>query len=489
MMSSRFSAPVSVASIAGIALTVSVCVAALTSGVAAQPTDLHSASRAASPQTTPEKRVSATGHADSARLARVIFWMAVGLIAYTYGGYGLAIATIARLKPRAVRGTAFCPTVSIVVVAHNESSRIADRITNLLTIDYPPDRLEIIIASDGSTDDTPEQVRQYPDVRLREFPIRRGKPAVLNDVIPTVRGEIVALADARQSFDKRALAALVRNFADPAVGAVSGALMLRRSDQTSAAVDGAAMYWNIEKGIRWSESRFDSTIGVTGAIYALRRTAFRRLPEDIILDDVLLPMRITRLGYRVVFEREAVAYDRCAGSAREEFARKVRTIAGNFQLLARERWLMSPFQNRLWIQTISHKVLRLVLPVFYVAMFGANLMLLRDPFFQVTAAGISAFSMVGALSWFAPGPAANWRLLKLPAAFWLMTWATIVGFFRFATEQQRVTWDNAEPERMPAPDSVHRLATHAASDRSLHTDMTGRTPSAARIRSSTHSAR
>jgi cellulose synthase/poly-beta-1,6-N-acetylglucosamine synthase-like glycosyltransferase len=196
-----------------------------------------------------------------------------------------------------------------------------------------------VIASDGSTDDTVAIARRYEDsgVRVCAFEKRRGKSAVLNAVVPTLRGEIVLFADARQQFDCDALRAIVSNFADPCVGAVSGELMLRATAGTTAAGYGTAFYWRYEKFVRSMESRADSTICATGAVYAIRREAFEPIPDDTILDDMLIPLRIVRRGYRVLFEPEARAYDSVAPSARYELTRKMRTNAGLFQLFARER--------------------------------------------------------------------------------------------------------------------------------------------------------
>jgi cellulose synthase/poly-beta-1,6-N-acetylglucosamine synthase-like glycosyltransferase len=337
------------------------------------------------------------------------------------------------------------PTVTIVVVAHNEGRRIDARLTNLLEIDYPRDRVEIILASDGSTDDTVERARAFESagVTVHAFERRRGKPAVLDELVPKATGEIILLADARQQFDRAALRALVRHFADGNVGAVSGELVLMKTESTSAAGDGAGFYWRYEKLIRRSESCCDSTVGATGAIYAIRRSLFEPIPEDTILDDVLIPMKIARRGYRVLFESEARAYDKVAANAREEFTRKVRTIAGNFQLLARERWLLSPRKNRLWFQTISHKGARLLSPVWHVLAFAANAAVAAEPVFGVLLAGQVVFYAV-ALGGFALRDAQRHiPLISVPYAICLLCCATVVAFVRYVNGRQAVTWDHA----------------------------------------------
>src|SRR6185436_20915177 len=185
-------------------------------------------------------------------------------------------------------------------------------------------------------------------------------------------GDIVLFADARQRFESSALRALVADFNDPSVGAVSGELMLEAAEGGARAGQGAALYWRYEKLIRSAESQTDSTVGATGAIYAIRRSLFVPIPDDTLLDDVLIPLRIVQQGYRVIFEPAARALDRTSETDRQEFGRKARTIAGTFQLFSRERWLFDPRRNRLWFATMSHKGLRLLLPVLHLGALAAN---------------------------------------------------------------------------------------------------------------------
>ncbi len=378
----------------------------------------------------------------------VLFWACAILLGYTYVGYPILIRAWAALRSRPPRRRCVEPTVSLVIVAHNEATRIEERLENLLALDYPPDHLEILLASDGSTDGTEKRARAFQSagVTVIAFEVRRGKPSVLNDVVPKARGEIVVLADVRQQFEVAALRALVEPFADPQVGAVSGELILTGGEGGGTAVaEGIRFYWRYEKFIRRDESRVDSTVGATGAIYAIRRDLFEPIPEDTILDDVLIPLRIARRGYRVLFEPAAQAYDRVAMAAGEELTRKIRTIAGNFQLFARERWLMDPFRNRLWLQTASHKGLRLLSPLFLGATFGANLLLLGQPFYRWALVGQILF-YVAALGGYALRNARmKIPMLMVPYVFCLLNWATVVAFCRFVARRQRVTWERASP--------------------------------------------
>jgi len=375
----------------------------------------------------------------------LLFWGCVLLLAYTYVGYPVLTCAWAAVQPRPPRRTGNDPTVSVVIVAHNEGSRIRERIENLLALDYPRHRLEVVLASDGSTDGTPERAVAYQPfgVKVMAFEHRRGKAAVLNEVVPKAGGEIVVLADARQRFEPDALRALVGPFADPQVGAVSGELFLANDVDGTPVGEGIQFYWNYEKRIRRYESRVHSTVGATGAIYAIRRTLFEPIPEDTLLDDVLVPIRIARRGFRVVFEPAARAYDRAAVTAGQEFTRKVRTIAGNFQLFAREPWLLNPFHNRLWLQTVSHKGLRLLSPLLLAAALGANLFLLDRPFYRWTL-GIQVIFYATALGGYVfRGASKQVPLVSVLYVFCLLNWVTVVAFLRFITGRQGVTWEKA----------------------------------------------
>jgi len=380
------------------------------------------------------------------------FWVALALLAYVYVGYPLVAWLRASVHEQSLSPIPFEPFVTVVVVAYNEAQRIERRIENLLSLDYPRRKLEIVIASDGSTDRTGVCAGWFEKagVRVRAFDSRRGKAAVLNDVVPSSRGEIVVLADARQRFDRGTLRALVNDFGDAHVGAVSGELVIRSraNDSGSTIADGASFYWRYEKFIRRNESRANSTVGATGAVYAIRRELFEQIPDDTLLDDVLIPMRIISRGYRVVFEPAARAYDLAAASPRQEFVRKVRTIAGTFQLFAREHWLLNPFRNSVWFETLSPKGLRLLTPLLHAVILVANVGLVSMPAYRWLLAAQVAFYAAAVVA-HVLGQRRTVVLIRVPYTMCLLVWATVVGFVYFATRQQQVTW-----ERVTAPSAT-----------------------------------
>jgi poly-beta-1,6-N-acetyl-D-glucosamine synthase len=321
-----------------------------------------------------------------------LFSASVLLVAYVYAGYPLLLALWAAAVRRPVRtrasGDPNWPSVSVVVAAHNEGPRLSARVTNLLQQRYPGS-LEIIVASDGSTDSTRDILERFESrVRLLELP-RGGKPLALNAGVAAATGEIVVFADARQRFAPDAIRQLISNFHDPDVGAVTGELILDCEDQTDTAAstigDGVGLYWTYEKWLRRHESAVWSTLGATGAIYAVRRSLWQPLPPATLLDDVLAPMRVVLAGKRTVFEERARAFDRVATSGSAESRRKVRTLAGNYQILSLEPRLLLPVLNPVWVQYASHKIGRLLVPWALLTAFVASAILAGDSWLYTVA--------------------------------------------------------------------------------------------------------
>jgi cellulose synthase/poly-beta-1,6-N-acetylglucosamine synthase-like glycosyltransferase len=318
-------------------------------------------------------------------LIEAVFWTSLLAAGYVYVGYPLVLAVWSRLAPRPVRRSGWEPAVSVVIVVHNERDTIERKIDNCLCLDYPREKVQVVVSLDGPTDGTDVLVRQ------RELPIdvvassrHQGKAAALNRAVAAATGDIVVFCDARQRVDTGALRELVANFADPTVGAVTGELVLVADDGAEAA-DGVGLYWRYEKALRAMESRIHSTVGATGALYAIRRQLFVPLPEETILDDVMVPLRVVLGGRRIVWEPRAKAYDRVC-PPELEFQRKVRTLAGNFQLVALMPQVLRPWRNPIFVQFLSHKVGRLLVPYCLVLLFASNL-LLREGLYLVFLAG------------------------------------------------------------------------------------------------------
>ncbi|KPK52027.1 MAG: hypothetical protein AMS22_09930 [Thiotrichales bacterium SG8_50] len=365
-------------------------------------------------------------------MAELLFWGGLLLMFYTYVGYPVAIWTVARLRPRRTQSADFTPPVTIVIVAYNAETQIARKLRNCLTLDYPADSLNILVASDGSTDGTSKCVRDFAasGVRLLDFTERRGKAACLNDALHACQTEFTVMTDVRQRLAPDAVRALLRNFNDDAVGAVSGEMVFEDSSG-SGFEKGIDAYWRYEKFIRYWEGVADSVVGVTGAIYALRRSSFQPLPEGTILDDVLIPMNVVLQGKRVVFEPSALAYDVPETDAAGEGRRKKRTLAGNYQLLALRPAILNPFRNRIWWQLVSHKLTRLVAPLAMLVVFLANLVLAMSSNFYTTlfATQIVLYSL--ALTGVGLPQYQRSAAIRIPATFFTFNWYAVLGFVEY----------------------------------------------------------
>ena len=370
-------------------------------------------------------------------LAQLVFWIVAAALAYIYVGYPTVVWLLARLRPKTVAKAPITPSVSVVLACHNEAEVIQPRIENLLGADYPAASIEIVIVSDGSTDATNEMARSLVSdrVKLVELPERKGKAAALNAGVHQATGEVIVFADARQRFEPSAIRHLVSNFADPSIGAVSGELTLLES-QLSATGQGAGLYWRYESWIRKNESRLDSTVGTTGAIYAVRRDLWRPFPPGTILDDVYLPMQISLGGYRVVLEDRARAYDTASRSPAHEFRRKVRTLTGNYQLVQLIPVLLAPV-HRLFFQFWSHKLMRLAAPFLLLLLFAASIMA------QGTVYKVALTAQVVFYAAAVPGVILNrrgkrTRLLSAAYLFSVMNAAAFIGFIYFVSRKQDV---------------------------------------------------
>lgn len=373
----------------------------------------------------------------------ILFFISMGVVAWTYIGYVGVITLWGTLLPRKVERRYQNLSVSVVVAARDEEINIRARLDNLREQDYPAELIEIIVVSDGSTDRTAEIASEFGDdnVRVVALDAPVGKAAALNRGVAVAKGEIVVFADARQRFDLNVIAELTAMFYEDSVGAVSGELMIEPGVD-SEVNEGVGMYWRYEKLIRRMESAVDSVVGATGSIYAIRRSLFRPVEENALLDDVLVPMRIVLDGYRVLFERRARAYDITSATAGQEFRRKVRTLAGNFQALAMEPRLLNPRRNRLFFQLVSHKLARLVVPYFFVLALISSAF--SDGLFYTVVFWCQLASLATGLLHHTP--LRNSLLGKVARMSWMfsvLNAAAVTALWVFLTGRERTVWKKA----------------------------------------------
>lgn len=300
------------------------------------------------------------------------FVLCTAFVMYVLLGYPIALAVWARLFSKEIEKTFVPRRVSIIVPVRNGAPWVVAKLDSLLASDYPADLLDVLVVSDGSSDKTNALVSEYPDPRVRLLALPPGgKATAVTKALTAVQGEIVVLTDVRQTFDRQAIRLMVTCFADAKVGVVTGELVIREGNSQEEYNTG--LYWTYEKWIRRNLNRIDAMLGATGSIYAIRRALAVEIPSDILLDDVYVPFRIAFQGYRIYFEDQAKAYD-LPTSLKSEFARKVRTQAGVYQILAHFPALLSPF-NRRFIHFLSHKFARLMLPYAMLGALGFSLFL------------------------------------------------------------------------------------------------------------------
>ena len=380
------------------------------------------------------------------------------LVAYAYIGYPLAIALLARLRPRPVRGAGEPPrSVSIVVTAYNEAATIGRRVREFLDI-LGAGELdgELIVVSDGSSDLTAEMAAEQASAhpagercKVLALAENAGKASALTAGCSRASKEIIAFADSRQTWDPAALGYLLENFADPDVGAVSGDLVV---ESAPGVMQGVGLYWRYEKWLRHNEGRVGSMVGATGAISAVRRSLFRAIPARTILDDVYWPLRVVLDGRRVVHDPRAKAFDRLPERARAEFRRKVRTLSGNYQLLFRLPAAALPGSSAVWCQFISHKLLRLLVPWALIAMFLLNVLLYGAPgglMYRGLLVGQLAGYSLGLLGLFGP-IGARLRPASAASSFLVLNAAAWVAFWVWAFGRTGNSWNKTTYSQAPA---------------------------------------
>ncbi len=369
------------------------------------------------------------------------FWIAVFLVSATaiiwsYAIYPLLLALVPARRHEQAGDSRDWPSVSVLISVYNEEKHIVARIENLLTLDYPRDKLEILIGSDGSTDRTNELVGTFPDarVKLHAFEQRGGKPSVLNRLVPQARSELLVFSDANAMFGPDALRKLARHFANPQIGGVCGKLVFHGDNSETD----EGPYWKLETYLKTHESALDSCLGANGAIYAIRRSCWPRIPDNTFVDDFVIGMRVREAGHRVIYDTEAVASEELPQSVGHEMTRRIRIGAGDFQALFLCWRSLLPWRGFYSIAFWSHKVLRWFAPFLMIAALVSNAALLPRPLFAVLLALQLAFyilALFGALI-------RRRKIVVFSAPYYFVTinLALLFGFFRFITGTQQAAW-------------------------------------------------
>ncbi len=382
-----------------------------------------------------------------------VFWISVGIVFYTYLGYGLVCWLLLRLRPPrppapTPQNEEEWPAATMLIAAYNEAGIIEAKIANTWSLDYPSDKLKILVVADGSDDNTGAIVRQYPQVRLLHKPERRGKMAAVKRAMPFVETPITILTDANALLNPEALRHLLAPFRYSEVGAVAGEKRIVSADDAPANAAGEGLYWKYESFLKQQDAQLNSIVGAAGELYAVRTDLFQYIPDDTILDDFVQTLRIAMLGYRVDYSPEAQAEETASANIGEELKRKIRICTGGFQAIGRLAPLLNPFRyGLLSFQYISHRVLRwtiapLLLPVILVS--NSWLALTGSLFFQGLLVLQLAFYLLAGLGYLLRHRPAPFPGFFAPFYFLIMNYSVYAGFLRFLQRKQSVTWEKAK---------------------------------------------
>ncbi len=381
-------------------------------------------------------------------MRRIAFWGSAATIVYTLVGFPALAWARARFFPRAVASAPISPTVSIIVAAHNEAASIAEKLRNVTSLDYPSDRVEVLVASDGSDDGTDAIVAAFDDPRVRLLSLQRsGKAAAVNAAAAAARGEILVFSDANSMFAPGALRALVAPFADPAIGGVAGDQRYLRADRGTPEAESS--YWSFDRRLKAWESAAGNVISSTGAIHAVRRELFRPVPAGLT-DDFFISTGVIRAGHRLVFAPDAAAHEPAAASVQAEYARKLRVATRILRTELALRDLANPLRHGFYaIQFVSHKPMRQLLGIPLLAMALASLTLTgRGGVYRLAAAAQVAFYSLGAIGLWRPhAPWARHRLIALPAYVCLAYGAQLMALRNVLTGRRIDRWQQLRSDR------------------------------------------
>jgi len=374
-------------------------------------------------------------------IVQILFWVSAGVVVYVYAGYPLLLELLTRLRGRSIALGSPTPAVSLIVSAYNEAGVIGAKLENALAMNYPRELLDIIVVSDASDDRTDDIVHGFASrgVRLQRMSGRAGKSAGLNAALPLCRGEIVVFSDANAMYDAGTLRMIVRNFADPAVGAVTGETRYAKAHKDEATRN-EGLYWRYEQWIKRLESRAGSLVGGDGALYAIRKSLYRPLrPDD--LSDFVNPLQVVASGFRNVYETEAFSVEGGAGSFDREYRRKVRIVNRAWRAMMRNRALLNPFRFGLFAwQCFSHKLLRWLVPLFLLIAFVTNVVLVNERPIYVATLGVQAAFYLAAIVGAFLAKRGGGGALLVPYYFCLVNVACAHGILDYLRGETYTTW-------------------------------------------------
>jgi cellulose synthase/poly-beta-1,6-N-acetylglucosamine synthase-like glycosyltransferase len=384
----------------------------------------------------------------------VIFWVSLFIIFYTYIGYGIVLYVLVRIKrlfikPVKLVDGSFTPSLTLIVAAYNEASVIEEKIHNTLQLIYPKDKLQLIFVTDGSTDNTPTVIAQYPEIMLLHKEGRSGKINAVHRAMGEVNTEIVVFTDANTFLNENALLRIAKHYVNPKVGAVSGEKRVA-IEANADATAGEGFYWKYESALKKWDAELYSVVGAAGELFSVRTDLYVAVEPDTLLDDFMISMKIAMKGYKIAYDADAYAMESSSENLKEEYKRKVRIASGGIQSIIRTSKLFNPFfMPLLGFQYLSHRVLRwTITPFLMILVVFVNAYLLFDNVNWLLAmimVGQLGFYSLASLGWLLERKEMCIKILFIPYYFCFMNYCVLVGIYRyFFTQKSSVLWDKAK---------------------------------------------
>lgn len=390
-------------------------------------------------------------------LLKILFWILAFIVVYTYVGYGILLYFIIRIKrmfsaKKNTSDTTYEPDVTLFISAYNEKDYVKGKMENSLSLDYPKDKLHIVWVTDGSDDGTPQLLQQYPQATVLHLPERKGKISAMNRGMKFVTTPLVIFSDANTMLGAASIRRIVRLFATPTVGCVSGEKRIINKESDAASGAGEGLYWKYESALKKWDAELYSVVGAAGELFAIRTELYRDVEKDTLLDDFVISLRVAQDGYTIQYDPEAYAIETASANVKEELKRKIRISAGGIQAVVRLRPLLNVFKyGTLSFQYISHRVLRWTLtPLCLILLIPVGAILAcQEGFFNT---GIYAtlfwlqlcFYMAALTGWFMENRSTRIKVLFVPYYFFIMNLSVVLGFFRYMKKTQTVNWERAK---------------------------------------------
>lgn len=383
----------------------------------------------------------------------IIFWILAGIIFYTYIGYGIVLFVLVKIKrlfTKKIISTLSedsLPEITLLVAAYNEQDYVQKKVENSRNLIYPSEKLHLMWVTDGSSDQTPDMLRQYNDVVVLHKPERAGKIAAMNRAIHFVKTPIVVFSDANTMLGKDSIMKIAQMFSDPKVGCVSGEKRIFNAEEEAASAAGEGLYWKYESALKRWDAELYSAVGAAGELFAIRTSLFNEVEPDTLLDDFIISLRVAMQGYKIDYDPDAYAIETASANVKEELKRKIRIAAGGIQSVVRLYPLLNIFKyGLLSFQYISHRVLRWTLtPLCLIAILIVNVVLATtSPLFLIILALQILFYIFALIGWILEDRKLKVKIFFIPYYFFIMNYAVYMGFARYLKKSQSVNWERAK---------------------------------------------